>query len=498
MKTNVLTILVLTSLSVNGFANNNAPNNGPYSDGNAYHCLKLAETPAAENKIDEERNKCQAVSQTAQLAGANLRVNPEEKATLDKRVICKRKAGYTLDYESCAKAAQVYDWIRVAEQGMTIQEQVRTKNKTAEINEKVARSAAQGNVQGASIDAVIENNKHLKQMNQERAAAYTAAVAALGSAIASWQGSSDKDIAKLCEGKKVTGNEQIGVPAESCVKAVKTTTDHMGINTVFANRDAKAGFIMALTEFIAQGIKAGIAASQFDTTADKLEEAKQNYTEPDQIVLEKCALAPMDPACIKPGERVSGPAYAGGNFSMGSGNNNSFGGNGTDSEFGEAGDLTNIKDETVASVNSPFMDEAKAANDILNPAAAASAQNGGGAGGGGGGGGGAPGGGSASLGDDLQGVDDSPNKEAELKAKKVAGGYKSAGATGFSGIKGAKEDSNPFASLFDAKTEGGGIEEDRSIASGDIDGEASGLFQKISKRYSLIQAEKRIEANNLE
>lgn len=498
MKTNVLTILILTSLSVNGLANNNAPTNTPYSDGNAYHCLKLADAPIPENKIDDERNKCQAVSQTAQLAGANLRVNPEEKATLDKRVICKRKAGYTLDYESCTKAAQVYDWIRVAEQGMTMQEQIRTKNNTARINEKVAKSAAQGNVQGASIDAVIENNKHLKQMNQERAAAYTAAVAALGSAIASWQGSSDKDIAKLCEGKKVTGNEQIGVPAESCIKAVKTTTDHMGINTVFANRDAKAGFIMALTEFIAQGIKAGIAASQFDTTADKLEKAKQDYTEPDQIVLEKCALAPMDPACIKPGERVSGQKYEGASFSMGSGNNNSFGGDGTDSEFGEPGDLTDIKDnETVASVNSPFMDEAKAANDILDPAGAASAPSGGGAAGGGGGGGGAPGGGSASLGDDLQGVDDSPNKEAELKAKKVAGSYKSAGAKGFSGIRGSKEDANPFASLFDAKTEGGGIEE-RSIASGDIDGKASGLFQKISKRYSLIQAEKRIEANNLE
>jgi hypothetical protein len=44
----------------------------------------------------------------------------------------------------------------------------------------------------------------------------------------------------------------------------------------------------------------------------------------------------------------------------------------------------------------------------------------------------------------------------------------------------------------------GGVEEERSIASGDIDGKASGLFEKISRRYTQIQADKRIEAKNLE
>ncbi len=58
------------------------------------------------------------------------------------------------------------------------------------------------------------------------------------------------------------------------------------------------------------------------------------------------------------------------------------------------------------------------------------------------------------------------------------------------------KDDNPFANLFDGKG-GGKLEEDRSIAS-EIDGQDSGLFSKISKRYGLIQADKRIEAKNLE
>jgi hypothetical protein len=108
------------------------------------------------------------------------------------------------------------------------------------------------------------------------------------------------------------------------------------------------------------------------------------------------------------------------------------------------------------------------------------------------------GGGGAQLGGDLDGANKEAEKEAQVKATKVSGVYESSGGGGFKAVGKGKDDANPFASLFDQQGEAGGVEEDRSIASGDIDGNASGLFQKISKRYSQIQADKRIEANNLE
>jgi hypothetical protein len=107
------------------------------------------------------------------------------------------------------------------------------------------------------------------------------------------------------------------------------------------------------------------------------------------------------------------------------------------------------------------------------------------------------GGGSASVGSDLSGVDKDANKEASIKAKEISGNYASGGGGGYKGVSGGKDDANPFSNLFDAKSDGG-IEEDRSIASDDPNSASSGLFQKISKRYSQVQADKRIEANNLE
>lgn len=501
MNIKLITILVATSVSINGLANNSRTRLSSQAD----ECVKVVKPRVAAQAptADTEAIKCHSLAKVALLSGNDLNTDPEHKQTLDKKITCNLKAGYTLDYKSCLHAIKVYNWIRVSEQALTLQEQVRTKNNNQKLQEQVADRSAKGDVQAASIDAVIETNKHMKQMNQERAAAYTAAVGALGSALYQWQ---DKDPKKICAGKTLGGGNDFNLTPEklaeiNCMKALTGSLEARG-RDIFANEDAKGAFTLALTEFIAQGVKAGIAANQFKNVANKLEGAKQVEQEHDDIILDKCVLAPADPSCIKPGQRISGGKYQASDFSMGSGNNNSFGmEDGADSSFGEIGDLTDIKDpETVASVNNPFMDEAKQANEILNPAGAASSQGGGAAaaGGGGGGGGGLGGGGGASLGDDLQGADDAPDKEAEIKASKVAGSYNKAGAKGFAGVQAGQEEANPFSSLFDAKSEGGGIEEDRSIASGDIDGEASGLFQKISKRYGQVQADKRIEANNLE
>src|SRR5690606_39178019 len=203
-----------------------------------------------------------------------------------------------------------------------------------------------------------------------------------------------------------------------------------------------------------------------------------------------------------PGEKIAGESFKMGNGSVtiGGADSNSFDfGAGDSDDFNEFGEEANVDSTRVAEINSPFADAAKEANDILDQASAASSGSGEGAapGGGGGGGGGMGGGGTASLGNDTQTPDESP-EEAEIKAKKASAGYASAGAKGVTGVKSSKEDSNPFASLFDQKGSAGGVEEDRSIASNDIDDKSSILFQKISRKYSEMHSSKRIEANKLD
>lgn len=262
-----------------------------------------------------------------------------------------------------------------------------------------------------------------------------------------------------------------------------------------ANKQAKGAFTTAVMMFAAKGIQAGIAANQLGNIAKKVEEAKKQTETPyDAPTFDRCMVNSLDPACKTPGTITSGSGLQDGGFSFGEGfGNNAFNPIGEEDTLGGVEPLP-LSDQVVPDASNPFVDDAKTASGILDPAGAASIQPGGA---GGGGGGGAPGlgGGSASLGNDTPGVDES-KKENDIKANKADGKYNLAGGGAFQAIKPMKDD-NPFANLFDGKG-GGKLEEDRSIASGDIDGQDSGLFSKISKRYSQIQADKRIEAKNLD
>jgi hypothetical protein len=270
---------------------------------------------------------------------------------------------------------------------------------------------------------------------------------------------------------------------------------------IIANEDAKSALMGAIMEFTAKGAAAGIAMGQYGNAAKQIEAAKSTIQdEQTDMMMEACVLNPTDPACAKTRNRVAGQSISAGEFGAGDmGGTNSFN-LGSDSEVvPEMGGETNIDEAApIAGINSPFVDDAKIAKGILDPASAAQMQATGGAGSSGGAAGGGLGGGGASLGSDLNGANKDGDKEAQIKTNKVSGAYSQGGGAGYKGVGKSKDDANPFASLFDAKGNGGGVEEDRSIASGDIDGASSGLFQKISKRYNQIQADKRIEAKNLE
>lgn len=403
----------------------------------------------------------------------------ETKSSMDGLINCQRLESYTKDYEACADAVSSYHYVLNAETALGVVQQFQTNSKNQSIQSSTTKQVAAGNGQTAMFDASIAGDEHQKQMQAQQAAAYGMAVAALGNAYRNIP--TKTEVLQLCGSSK------------DCQNVVANRS-----SVILANQSARDALQAAIINFTAKGVAAGIKMNQYGQRAQQVAAAK-NYVQDtsEDAMVERCVFNPTDPACAISSTPVTGSSYTGGSFSIGDGAGNAF----TSTPDAVTSSETPISDynggDTVSGVNSPFEDQAQIAKGIVDPAPAAQAQASGGAGSGGGGGAGGGGGGSASLGSDLQGADKNGDKEAQIKTNKVSGSYSSSGGSGFAAVKGGKDSANPFASLFDSKT-AGGLEEDRSIASGDIDGAGSGLFQKISKRYGQVQADKRIEASNLE
>jgi hypothetical protein len=436
---------------------------------------------------------CLSLAAAARVANSSLEAGVETAVTADRKITCVRKAGFTLDYQACARTVQHYNYIVAAEKGLQLAQQVRLDNKQRQIGAEVNQRMAQGDGQVATIDAANASGEYIKSLNEEQKNLYITAVAALSGSITAWPDPKERSYRKLCEGKELR-----------CFGHLMVAVEEAGRSEVFANDQAKGAFWLAVGEFTSKGIKAGINASQFKRIANPNQDDMGN--DPNNPHFNKCVYSPLDPACrgMGPGQRVAGAGIetVNWNASGASGGNNTFGSAEEAAAFGEHGAEGGAGGERIGDLKSPFYDVAREASGILDPAAAATpGQGGGGAGGGGGGGAGAGGGGGGGgLPGDLKGVaENQENKEAEIKSNKFSGNYAEAGAQGFQALKGSKEETvaNPFASLFDGKGEAGGVEEDRSIASDDGSG-PSGLFQKISRRYGLVVEDKRIEANNLE
>lgn len=447
----------------------------------------LTSNPQVQNRIAEcKQLKVMAESQgNAPFEEVNQRES--RRQSLDGAIQCSMPASFTIDYNACVSASKLYDGVRVAEKAMDMQQQVRTQNNAKKAQAEAMKKAAEGDMQTGVLDAGISNHDHMKGMMKEKIAAYMIAVGLLSKSLISFPG--DKKARQICK------SSQSEVPGQTCEQTVNASK-----SSIVANGSTKMALVTAIAEFTAKGVAAKMAMDRHDNASEAIAKAKQPFEEePADLMLERCQFNPADPACITPGERVSGGEIERGEFSLGGGGNNAFNLNPEAGEFGEVGAETNLGEgNEIASINNPFADDAKRANDILNPADAAQVQaTGGAAGGGGGGVGGGLGGGGASLGSDLAAADKEGDKEPSIKAGKVSGLYGAVGGGGYRGIARSKEKANPFASLFDKKGAAGGAVVDGSIPA-DIAGKASGLFQKISKRYSRIHADKRIEARNLE
>lgn len=472
---------------------------------------------AIPTNLNSQLELCRGYEGIASRLGASLEM-VDRKESQDRKIFCVQKSGITADWESCTSALSMYNSIVVAEAAMQIFQGVQQNSAQNKAQDQFNQRAANGDGQNAAYDAQVASVNSAKQLNQQQAAAYAAAVAALYSKVQSWikedkqaffnkgcggsplteaQKKAAEAAAAAAKGQpKVYATKDAASKQANCMTAAEQGFDpYKGF--IFANRDAKAAFTTAAMMYAAKAIAAGIKASQLGNIAKRVEEAKkQTENEFDAPTFERCQVDPTNPACAGPVTRTNGSGLQEGGFGFGdSFGNNAFTPVGEEEKLGDIAPLPLPGDNSVAGVTNPFVDDAKAASGILDPAGAASVQPGGAGGGGGGGGASAPGGGSASLGNDTPGADDS-KKENDIKANKADGKYNLAGGGAFQAIK-PMSNENPFANLFDGKS-GGKLEEDRSIASEDIDGQGSEIFTKISKRYGQVQADKRIEAKNLE
>lgn len=431
---------------------------------------------------------------------------PSQKMTADKRVACIKRGSMTMDYQSCASTADMYNYILGLETLMRSAQESSLKNKQSQIAQDAALQTANGDGQNAALAASAADNNFKSNLSMQQAQAYGAAVAAMGMKLSGWQSNSDSALVKKCkpEPAELQKMDTVIELAGSCTKNLPQMKND---SAVFANNEAKGMFTAIMLELGAKAAAAMIAAKKFESVA-KATTAAQQTTDTGTSTLDKCVTNPTLAECLNStGNLTPGQTYGSGDFSVGDGfGTNNLGNTNLTTSGALAGDASSLPSSPVANVDNPFVDNkpgctnsgtaAGKAACILNPADAAKVTPQGGAAGGGSGGGvgGSMGGGSASLGNDLAGQKD-PKDNSDIKSNKAAGGYNVGSGQGFRGVA-ASKDENPFASMFDSKSSGG-VEDDQSIPSNQ-NGVDSGLFQRLSKRYGQVQSEKRIEAVNLE
>src|SRR5690606_19212269 len=126
-----------------------------------------------------------------------------------------RDAGFTLDYAPCVTAARALDAVVNSESALLLTQQVRTDVKQKNIAEQANKEVATGNGVAGVFDASIAQNQHLKSMEQEKAVAYSAAVAALTATYTKWP-KPDKLLESHCA--------KLGPEAQNCLSVAKGIT----------------------------------------------------------------------------------------------------------------------------------------------------------------------------------------------------------------------------------------------------------------------------------
>ncbi|MFY7993652.1 MAG: hypothetical protein ACOVP4_10195 [Bacteriovoracaceae bacterium] len=483
--------------------------------------------------------RCIAIRLAAGLSGLSG-TETDNDSSKDKMINCKLKSPTNQDWVVCQQGIKTYNTLTGLDGAMQLSTGIQSQLAQDKIQKETMKEAQAGNLQTAALQATADQNLANAKLLEQQASFYGGQAAYLETFVATKWPSKVKTVCnakRIAEVKNIVAknigdaislaypgntngaqsqtqptkvevagvsfgmsnqpNVAASITEANCIKIldsgfIKKSTE------LFPNSSARSALQNKAIESIGKAAKAGIDANRLRKNAKVAETLKDQFVDPGgDAMFDLCRIDPANVQCRGTGTRVNQPGYQAGQFNLdGGGNGQAFNLNpnaGTGEEIGNigTGEATNI-----AGVTSPFADEADKASDLLDQAGGASYTSAGAGGGGGGGVGGGGGGGSAALGGDLQGAE-KDDKEAEIKASKRDGGYASGGG-GFQATGSGSSDENPLQSLFDQDGAKGGIEEDRSIASEDIDNSNSALFEKISKKYAKVHGEKRIEANNLE
>lgn len=486
----------------NGQKNNrNAQNNqqpGCRSEFNAKVIQRKKETKEAGVEIPHALNECDYLYVVSKLNSSSFGTGPEMKRSTDNKITCQRSGGFTVDYNDCTRVLGLYNAALLAEQGMITTQSIQVNQKNTSQAKEVAERTALGDGQNAALDATKNRMEMNEKLFKTQAYAYSGAAAALAAQLGRWEGvkALEKKCSKMDESFIKNATTEMAVPTGSLsAKLCGSIIQNVDHSLVYQNDGAKSQIAAAAVLFANKAATAVKMANDNKYVAGQL--AKQPaFNDEQDMLFEKCVVSPNDPVCKKITSQAINPEeFAGNTIQFGAGTNGLEFGAGTETPAGV--DLTDPEksgDNVVGPIDSPFEGAAKTASGILNPAAAASLGAGGPADPGAGGGGAGGGGGSASLGNDLAGADANANKDPDIDTNKLNGKYKSGGGGGgFQAVgKGSSDSANPFASMFDAKGEDGGIEEDGSIGSNE--GGPNELFRRIGGKYDQIESEGRVQA----
>ncbi len=485
--------------------------------------------------VGAKEEECVGVVLAAVIGGhSGATFEKDSVSPKDKSFECKKNSQITLDWDACAASVKRYNTMVGLDTAMQMSSNVQSQLANTRIQKEVNQKAADGNLQTAALEATAEKNKADAGILQQQMLFYGTQAAALETQINVWPTkrktvcnsryfTKDKQqaVTKILTNMMTTYVSKVPntagkIDAKGVTVATFTNKGSVSVTPVneatcnqilsqfsdsqlFPNGNARSVLVAKALEAMGKAAAAGINANGLRKNAQIADNLADQYVDDSGAALfELCTIDPANAKCKTSGTRVNQSNYTAGQLDLGgAGAGQAFNLNPNSGTADEIGNIGTPEANKVAGINSPFGEDAKEAAGLLDEAGGASYTSAGAGGGGSGGVGGGGGGGSASLGSDLQGADNE-NKEAEIKASKRDGGYGSASGSGFTAMGGNSDEENPLKSLFDQDGAKGGIEEDRSVASEDIDNSNSALFERISKRYAKVHGEKRIEANNLE
>lgn len=414
---------------------------------------------------------------------------------------CSNSGVETIDFESCVEFAENFENFEavqgVAYQGQGLVYQSKLMDAQAKVAEE--KDAAKGALKGTKESIELQQN-----MYQQRSAIDTAKLAMLYN---NYKDIPDKEtVVANCKGFQNSYSGVLGELTDTeCVEFVNGSTSRFEVLQNQAMKDKmKAKMIKVAGDAGSNMILASLLGKRADDIDKALAKVDEFKPIDPFIVSEEdmqttfCKQNPGDPNCLAGGLDRTVDGISDNIITFGEGGTGTTYGNPYNNETNAIANGTEAakKNKTIDSMGSAVTGLGR--NNSIEGSSGASVKTGGAGGAPGGGGGGAAGGGASGGGGggaapgQAQAGNQSPPVGKAVAYDGGSGSLSMMGGFGINKAKGqAKEEGNPFGKLFDkdgAKKDG--VVNFRDLAS--VGKKGDNLFDMISKRYSTVNADKRL------